>query len=213
MSPNGVVSRCQPNHTQPIFVIGVTERGVTVRSQQRRAINLIDALLAEGRLCAGSRIAIIGAGAAGLTAAVRAAQAGIRAHVLERESEILATFRGNHNRLLHPNLYAWPAPNWLNPDAELPVMTWSAAPAGRVATALENQFRNAISHTGLITCTTSAAVHRSQWRQLRGRRGSLLEVAWSDHAGEHVDAVALVILAVGFGREPRTGTSTPFPGY
>jgi hypothetical protein len=182
-------------------------------SQQRRAINLIDALVIEGLLCAGSRIAIVGAGAAGLTAAVRAAQAGVRAHVLERESEILATFRGNHNRLLHPNLYAWPARDWLRADAELPVMTWSAAPAGVVVRTLDKQFREMADHTGLIACTTSAVVHWPHWPQSPGRRGSLLEIAWRDRAGAHVEAVSAVILAVGFGREPRTAPGTPFPGY
>lgn len=100
----------------------------------------------------------MGAGAAGLTAAVRAAHAGCRVLVLESAAETLATFRGNATRLLHPNLYAWPRPGWSNPQAELPILTWSAGPAAGVASAIDRAFRTEISRTGLIDCRTSATL-------------------------------------------------------
>jgi len=208
MSSRAVLSRCAPVPGLPVFVVGVTERGVTVRSQQRRAIHLIDALL-EGVLCAGARVAIVGAGAAGLTAAVRAAHAGCRATVIERESETVATLRGS-NRLLHPNLYSWPAPDWLEPSAALPIMTWTAGEARKIANELDHQFRACAGTTRLIELQLSSSV---EWSWPPRQRDELIEVVWRKGGERHSDHFSAVILAVGFGRELRTAPSSPFPGY
>lgn len=141
MGPDHVIARCRPDAAYPVFAIGVKEAGVTVASQQRRAIHLVDALRQAGMIAAGSRIAIIGGGPAGLTAAAWAARASVRSTVIERDGELLATLRGNHTRLVHPNLYSWPEPGWRDPDAALPVLSWTAAPAGAVARTIESDRR------------------------------------------------------------------------
>jgi NAD(P)-binding Rossmann-like domain len=52
-----------------VYLLGSLNRHITVHSQQRRAINLIRGLIAEGDGLDGKSMAIVGAGFAGLTAA------------------------------------------------------------------------------------------------------------------------------------------------
>jgi hypothetical protein len=52
-----------------VFFLGCFESRVTVLSQQRRALNLVDAILTEQIVRPHGRVAIVGAGAAGITAA------------------------------------------------------------------------------------------------------------------------------------------------
>jgi NADH dehydrogenase FAD-containing subunit len=75
-----------------VFLLGCLEKRVTLYSQQVRAINLAAALIDEGRIKANSRVAIIGGGAAGITAAAAIARAIPNItdlHVYERRSKIL----------------------------------------------------------------------------------------------------------------------------
>ena len=65
---------CVPNWTG-VYVLGCFARHVTVRSQQVRALNLVYSLHEEFGL-EGKSVAIIGAGAAGLTAAAAALMTG-----------------------------------------------------------------------------------------------------------------------------------------
>lgn len=212
MTPGDVVAGARPVAGFPIFAFGTEGRAVTVRSQQRRAIHLVDALLHEGVIGAGGHLAVVGAGAAGMTAAVRAASAGCRVLVLESADETLATFRGNTSRLLHPNLYTWPRPGWAHPHAELPILTWSAGSAASVASTLDDAFRTEVARTGLIDCRTSVKL---AWSWPPRMAGSLLVLHWTerDAGPRRTTAVSAVILAVGFGREPMTAPSSPFPGY
>ncbi len=208
MTPAHVLARLQPVPPWPVFAVGVKENGVTLASQQRRAIHLIDALVGTGTLAAGSPLAIVGAGAAGLTAAVRAAAAGCDVVILEKDAEVLATFRGSRSRLLHPNLYAWPLPHWHRARADVPILGWSADTAGAVASVIEAQFRSEARRTGLIDLQNGVEVH---WQWPPAKRGELLELTWTQGGVTRTRAFAAIVLAVGFGKERRTGGA--FPGY
>src|ERR1700688_2953983 len=109
-----------PNYRN-VFILGCFARYATVCSQQVRALNLIKALIASETIC--KKIAIVGAGASGLTAAAGAQARGIRAIVLERRGGILEFLRNNRQRWLHPHIYDWP--NELYPvdeEARLPLL-------------------------------------------------------------------------------------------
>ena len=56
MTPDEVLERLRRIPGEPLYVIGVKESGVTVASQQGRAIHLVDARVATGRITAGSRV-------------------------------------------------------------------------------------------------------------------------------------------------------------
>lgn len=207
MTPEDVLTRCRPDPRFPVFAIGVTESGVTVASQQVRALHLVDALVRCDKLAAGSHLAVVGAGAAGLTAAARAARIGCQVTIFERDREVLPTIRGS-DRLLHPNLYRWPHPDWLVRKARVPILPWEAGPARRVAHTIERAFRDEL-RSGLIDLRTGVAIGAmDSWVQ---RSGRFEGVTLGPHGGDERTTFAAVILAVGFGRERRTGER--FPGY
>jgi hypothetical protein len=90
-------------------VLGCFEQRVTLYSQQVRALNLIYALLEERVVPPEGCIAVIGAGAAGMTAAAAAAFKGCRVVLLEQQSDLLSLQSGNMTRWLHPHIYDWPS--------------------------------------------------------------------------------------------------------
>ena len=59
------------------YVLGSFARSVTVYSQQVRAIGLIDAMLGLGKLRHDSKVAVIGGGIAGTTAAAALVKVGV----------------------------------------------------------------------------------------------------------------------------------------
>lgn len=202
-----VISRSQPIDDYPVYAIGVKEHGVTVASQQRRAIHLIDALVQRGVIGAGSPLAVVGAGAAGLTASVRAAHAGCDVVLLDRNAELLSTFRGNDTRVLHPNLYSWPSPSWKEADAGLPLLNWHADITARVVRTIEEEFKQQARSTGLVAVELSANIDWVNSTFIAARP----QLTWTTSARTATRELAAIILAVGFGQE--RGLSTDFPGY
>lgn len=129
--------------TKNLHVIGSFERRVTLWSEQHRALNLVYALHHEGLLGSGKRVAVIGGGVAGLTAAAAAAQRGAEVTVLERQAELLHLLQGNHTRWLHPRIYDWPVSGSETPHAGLPLLDWEAGLAGDVGDQILAGFRRA----------------------------------------------------------------------
>src|SRR4051812_43244684 len=82
-----------------VFILGSLERRVTLASQQSRALNLIHSLATQPAWTTQRpRIAVIGAGVAGVMAAVAAADKGASVTILDREHEALSTQRDCHSR-------------------------------------------------------------------------------------------------------------------
>lgn len=79
----------------------------SIRDQIVRAQLLIRDLKHKEPTC--SRLLIVGAGVAGLTAAATASHLGIRALVIEREDAPLSRQAGVHRRLVGPFMYEWPS--------------------------------------------------------------------------------------------------------
>ncbi len=200
-----------PEHDD-LYVIGCFEKRVTVRSQQVRALNLIYSLYKRGAVPAGARIAVVGGGAAGLTAAAGAARLGYRVTLLERSGTVLPIFQGNTTRWLHPYIYDWPETpgserhdgGTLDPDeAGLPLLSWRADFAGAVARELEGQWAEERErHEIRVRCDVDSISLGS---------GAPRYVNWNvrredEEGGNDGDYFEAVILAVGFGEESR------FPG-
>ncbi|MBN1210848.1 MAG: NAD(P)-binding protein, partial [Myxococcaceae bacterium] len=98
MTPHDITRHMEVPGAPGVFVLGSFERRATLYSQQVRALNLIHALLAEGRLKAGDRVAIVGGGAGGMTAAAGAAVRGCKVTLLEQAEDLLLLFRNNRLR-------------------------------------------------------------------------------------------------------------------
>src|SRR5262249_30190419 len=108
-------------------VLGCFARYVTIYAQQVRALNLIDCLAKSGVLSARSKLAVVGGGLAGLTAASAAVRRGVTdVVVFEKESQLLRLQASSLQRYIHPHTYDWPAAGALEDDAGLPVMNWRA---------------------------------------------------------------------------------------
>ena len=195
MTPEEIIAQAVIPGTQ-IFVLGSFERRVTVYAQQVRALNLVDAMLSQDVLQAGAKVAIVGAGVAGITAAVALAKAGTglkQLDLYDSRSEVLELQR-NSARYLHPHLYDWPAAGSDDVDAGLPIMNWTAGPAGAVAECLFRQFEEA-RNTSLLTFHDNERVTK-----LIPGGGSVVRVLvpGSTDAGKIYHTV---ILAIGFGLE------------
>src|SRR5262245_53070865 len=116
---------------QGLFVLGCIEQRVTILSQQVRAINLIHALEATGRLKHRPAVSIIGAGVAGFTAAAALMHKGIIPELFEELTRPFNILRGS-NRWVHPNIYDWPFNGWDKDSAGLKFLNWTADSANRV---------------------------------------------------------------------------------
>lgn len=186
-----------------LFVIGSLcdrRERVAVSIQQTRAINLVHSLLDTGRLAGGARLGIVGAGAAGLTAAAYAIVHGVNVTVFESRDP-LWNLRGCRTRWLHPNLFPkWPDDGWDLSATCLPVMNWHADYACNVGQLLWSKF-TAYAPSVVEYVTGDLRLERSAgpgWSAHGTRRdGSPL--------GEDFD---VVILAVGFGAEARLRDAT-----
>lgn len=141
MSDPLILSRSQVPGTN-VFLVGCFDKRVTVYSQQVRALNLVDALVDQGRTRVWRSVAVVGGGAAGLTAAVALSIAVPQAdvHIYEREHYWLHLQR-NSPRYLHPYIYDWPAAISEPPRIRLPLLHWSPGPASEVRDAIVESFQ------------------------------------------------------------------------
>ena len=204
MTADEIIAEALIPGTHSVFVLGSFEQRVTVYAQQVRALNLVDAILSRGLLQETGSVAIVGGGAAGITAAVALARAAPSLKALdlfESRSNVL-DLQHHSSRYLHPHFYDWPNAGSDNPEAGLPLMNWTAGSAGEVAASLRAQFDDArrssilsfqhdLGVTGLRPSTTSTV------RVL---------VPGASPLGKIYD---IVILAIGFGLEAFLDGDTP----
>jgi hypothetical protein len=126
----------------PIHFVGCFDSRVTLYSQQVRSLNLIHKLLASGQVPETGSIAVIGAGAAGITAAAALALAApmLTIDVFEAQSRILPLQHGVTGRYLRPHIYDWPLEGASEENAGLPILNWRADSAASVAAKIETEF-------------------------------------------------------------------------
>jgi tetratricopeptide (TPR) repeat protein len=184
-----------------LYILGCFEKRVTLRSQQVRALNLICALDALGALKSTGRIAVVGGGAAGMTAAAGAARLGYEVTLLEKKDTLLPLFRGNNTRWLHPHIYDWPETpgetrhdeGQLDPDeAGLPLLSWRADLAGKVADQFDQQWRNLPERSRIHVVPNVQSINLGS--------GKPRTISWNA-PGRRKGTFDAVILAVGFGIE------------
>lgn len=179
-----------------VFVLGCLARHGTLYSQQVRGINLVFALHEIGEVAPGKRVAVIGAGAAGLTAAVASARVGAHVTLIEQLHAPLPLQRSSGKRFLHPHIYDWPSPNADGEDANLPLLNWSADYANNVARQIEREWDSELA--------THANHLEPHWNVHDvGIRASATErsVSWNDDRGPRAASFDVIIVAIGFGRE------------
>jgi hypothetical protein len=179
----------------PVFFLGCHESRVTVLSQQRRALNLVGAILSEGIVRRDGRIAIVGGGASGITAAAALAAAApeIVIDLYERNDQLLHLQQGS-DRYLHPHLYDWPRDGATRQSAGLPILDWEAGTAGAVATKIIRAFKRIVARSKNLHVRTQRFVEAID----PFVAGCRVHVNDAPQEGGFYDAA---IIAIGFGLE------------
>lgn len=179
-----------------IFLLGCRSRRVTVYDQQVRAINLISALVAAKRIDKHDKVAIVGGGIAGLTAAVAAGRIGARVDVFEEsigEESAIKLQRSSRQRLLHPRIYDWPTNGFQEEKTGIfPFMNWSATMSDVVTKSLLGQWQKE-------KASSSIQYEDSHHVTTFERKGDTWTIVSMDKPAR--DGYRIVILAVGFGLE------------
>ena len=176
-----------------LYFLGPRQSRITFYTQQVRALQLVHALSRSGRLAPNERVAVVGAGAGGVTAAMAFALAGAQVTLYDPAGDILQ-LQSASPRLLHPHIYEWPAMGSLDDQAGLPILDWMAGSAGDVAASLTTAFKAASAHFG---------------SRLHFQPGHKLNIAKPSGAGWRLmfegvadpKIVSKAVLALGFGKE------------
>ncbi len=193
------LATCLASRTGGLYFIGAFDRRVTFFSQQVRALRLAHAIAGLDVGDASKPVAVVGAGAAGVTAALALALAGRKVTLYDPASEILH-LQSASPRLLHPHIYEWPQLGSLDERAGLPLLDWSAATGGAVCASLTDEFKMARTKLpGLLFKGGHQLValerHGDEWR---------LSFGQGDYRRHR-----LVLLTMGFGEEKRCGDAVP----
>lgn len=142
-----IVERSKIKNLEGVYVLGSLARRVTLHSQQKRAFNLIWALFENKLLQAGQKVAVVGGGLAGMTAAAAASLKDCNVTLFEKSQQLMNLQAGNYTRFIHPNIYDWPAEVSENPSTILPCLNWNAGIASNIVTELRIQFESIIPST------------------------------------------------------------------
>jgi thioredoxin reductase len=177
-----------------LYVLGCLERRVTIFAQQIRALNLITALEERGGFIGGltrKRVAVVGVGAAGATAALAAEERGAAVTAFERNTTPFQNLSRSQTRWLHPRIYDWPNPGWTDDVADLPHLAWQADLSAKVARRFVDEWNTAIDRSRV-------AFHRGKRIAQIANDGGLHSLVVD---GERHGPFDIVILALGFGAE------------
>lgn len=190
-----------------LYFLGPGERRITFYSQQVRGLRTAHALLKTDKVRKGEDVAVVGAGAAGLTAAVALALGGAVVTLYDPTDEPLSLQSGSP-RLLHPHIYEWPDLGSLDAVAGLPILDWTADTGDAVFKALQGAFAtyDARLKTGLDF------MGKSRLKALI-REDDRWRVTFEPNGDPDPNACTrkfkTVILAMGFGEERVWGGAEP----
>ncbi len=205
-----------------LFYIGGRLWPISIRDQMLRGQLIVDRAIEQGLIHIASPLAIVGAGAAGVTAALRAADRGVPVTLFERD-RLFSRHAQCQTRMVHPTQYDWLVGHW---DAG--AFPWPGTPgmplewprphwASSLAREWEIQFiRQYPRLQGLLTMRLPADVivpptPPAAAFNAAGNRNPIL-VDWTDLQTGQVrqDPFGIVVLAMGFGEE-KTYLAPPSP--
>lgn len=192
------IATAQHPEFQQLFFLGTADQRITLYSQQVRALHLIHALSERERLQNKPLVAVVGAGAAGVTAALALATLDIEVDLIERSEDVLH-LQSASTRLLHPHIYDWPRCGSLRSDAVLPFLDWKYQSGGDVCSDMRVAFASALQRYPHLRFQSGRTLQDLKL----GASGWTVAV---ETAGKNVEQeYDIVILALGFGDEEGLG--------
>lgn len=194
-----------------VFDIGGKLSPVSIRDQMVRGQSIVDRAIQAGFQATGAELLVVGAGAAGAAAAIRAASHGITTHLIDAALLPFLRQAACATRWIHPYEYDWPLDHWQTPAYPYvgsstpyygpPVpLPWTASFSGVLALNWSLMLNRAVAahhprltlHYGTrLSATSPPHFHR------RTRR-------WTVHLdppGSSPLSVGMILIAVGFGAE------------
>jgi len=147
-----------------VYTLGTPLTPISIRDQMVRGRWLVDRLLGSKILRPGYRVAVIGAGAGGATAAMRAADLGLRVQLIEQQGAPFTVQAGASTRWIDPAQYDWPSDHW-----QMGRFPWGSGPrmplgfgagfASRLATVWTVALARAVLRSrGLLTVSPMSTV-------------------------------------------------------
>lgn len=185
-----------------LYFVGAYERRITFYSQQVRALRLAHALSQPGHAPTTDHIAVVGAGAAGVTAALALALLGYDVALYDPATSILQ-LQSASPRLLHPHIYEWPALGSLGDRAGLPILDWTANTGGLVCAQLKADFAAAETRLNGLAFQPEHSLTAVEKDGARWRLHFLSKGVASSRVFDRV------VLAMGFGDEIPCGAAVP----
>lgn len=182
-----------PGKANRVYCIGSFALKVNFLAQQRRALNLIWALHERGRLELSPRVAVIGGGLAGVTAAGALLGYGAKVDLFEKGGRVLHRQRKTSHRRVHPTINSWPH-EAISVTTNLPFYDWAAGFCSEVAEDIARHFEKAMEDRRYniyydVTARDMAPI------------GTKLIRVVTDKPLEEVEGYDLVIITIGFGDE------------
>jgi len=123
--PETFIRPTETKSLNKVYFIGPYGRRVSFASQQRRVLNTVWALEETSRIKKGDRVAVVGAGLAGVMAAVALAARGMRVFLYEEKPNALRVQSQTNHRYVHPTINFWPD-EALRPSTRFPFFDWAA---------------------------------------------------------------------------------------
>jgi hypothetical protein len=198
---------------ESLYLLGSPLTPISIRDQMLRARWLIDRLILNKHLKAGGRMLIVGAGAAGATAAIRAAQHSVYALLVEQSGGAFSVQAGSNTRWIDPAQYDWPAAHWA-----AQAYPWRPP---RMPLGFRADYASALAQQWDTLLHRHIAIQRPRLSFQRNLRVAglvpmpgvrQLKVLFIRRSGQQISFdFDLVVWAVGFGQE-KTSISTPSGG-
>lgn len=182
-----------------IFQIGGKMTPISIRDQMLRAFVLVDRALESGLISSTRPLLVVGAGAAGATAAIHAANNDVEAVLIDKNLMPFGRQRRSR-RWVSPTQYDWPVNHWSKetfPWGEGPSMPlwWRASRASTLAQSWHTELEDArIRLGGRLVILPKNLVRWSSVRQVPVR---MLEVDFTRTGGPKKFGMMLSCVGVG----------------
>jgi thioredoxin reductase len=191
---NDIVRACKPDPKRSIYLLGGMSWRVSLHTQQRRALDLVDAV--AGGFPSGSDMAVVGGGVAGVMCAAALFAKGHQVTLFERADALMPLQKKNTTRFIHPNSVTWPY-STLPSSTDLPFLNWHAAYSNEIAEMIEQEFISGFvgeEHQGI---NVNLATNVMKIENCSGK----FRVAFKDGDDERHDLFTAVFITTGFSSE------------